>query len=1093
MSDTQRTPVSLATAFGRTLLLGCLAMASGAGLAQALNDVPMAVKNNVPPNFMFMLDNSGSMNNIVPTSPYASGTDYTPGADCASANVIASNATTTDQNRWVDLRVTGGVPFIRYNGTSYRHSTAATGTMRCFDRTSLYLARLLADSGGAPSGYLPALYDGNYLNWYFGTAGNATTYPQSSWTNRKRITAPVGAVVETRLEITKASATTVISNLVANNTAPTIRTGLSTYYNSNDGGALRVAIGNFDTTKKTDMLAAVAALTTDGQTPLAETLADIGRYMATGFSGDITYGSPAVSVPIGTFLAQDGRASCLRNQTGMGGTSNFCAPTTTDNIPSSPSIGTSSRPIQLWCQRSYAFMMTDGRPQGDQAFQQNNHLKDYDGDCVGTTCSGGFDRKTTRQYESAGSDYLDDVAKALFDIDLRPNLPGPTYVVNGETLNRKTKNNLITYTIGFADRQVKNDPLLISAATQGGGKALFPENGSELISAFNSVITDAFSKDAAAAAVAVANAQITAGSVGYASSYKSGAWYGDLVAYSLDPTTALQTGTDLWSLQTTLAAQTPASRKIATYNGSTGVAFAAGLTYSGKPSTLDDEVINYVRGDRTGEGSSKRARQHVLGDIINAEPVVVNYDGTPIIFQGANDGMLHVVDGRTSDTVATRGQELWAYVPRLVHANLSQLTSTSYQHNYFIDGTPAVADVTGVGSVTKLLVGGLGKGGKGYYALNISTYTAATQADAAAKVMWEFTPTGIGYSFGAPLIVKVGSSWRVVVASGYDATVHGIWVIDPSTGSGPFIAATSASGLAHLGRLANTAADADTRFVWGGDNAGNVYRFDLVSLSSVRIAALTDSSGAAQPVTSAPEVGLVPGSSTKFLVHIGTGRYLADSDVPGPGQNAQAVQRQSIYGLVDDTTVAAPPTLTNMRGSNGSTCSTSGTTAGGDGTLVCQVLTYVSASNRYQASTNAVDYTARRGWYLDLPTDTTPADINMINGRVINKPALTNTGVLTLTVNIPTNVQCDPGGRSWFVALNSATGGAVPRNVGGNTYFESGFFLGTALASRPVLVITGNEKRALIRMSDKRVEAVVVPEPASTAAQWRRIYSRPVK
>lgn len=1091
MSKMPRAHARFAAVFVRTVLLSTLALSGGAALAQSLNDIPMAVKNNVPPNFMFMLDNSGSMNNIVPTAPYVAGTDYTPGSDCASSNLIASNATTTDQNRWVDLRVTAGVPFIRYNGTSYRHSTASTGTKRCFDRTSLYLARLLANSSGQPGNYLPALYDGNYLNWYFGTAGNASNYPQTGWGARKRIDNIAGAVVETRMEITKSSASTVIGALVADDAAPTIRTGLSTYFNSNDGGALRVAIGDFNADKKTKMLAGIAALAPDGQTPLAETLADIGRYMATGYSGSITYGSPAVSAPIGSFLAQDGRASCLRNETG--GPTSFCEPTVTDDIPASPSIGTSERPIQLWCQRSYAFMMTDGRPQGDQAFQQNNYLKDYDGDCVGSTCSGGYDRKTTRQYESAGSDYLDDVAKALFDIDLRPNLPGPTYVVDGVTLNRKTKNNLVTYTIGFADRQVKDDALLVSAANQGGGKALFPQNGSELVKSFNDVITDAFAKDAAAAAVAVANAQITAGSVGYASSYKAGPWYGDLVAYSLDPSTALQTGTNKWSLQDKLAAQSPASRKIATYNGSSGVAFAAGLNYTGKPSTLTDDVINYVRGSRTGEGSTYRARQHVLGDIINAEPVVVNYGSTPIIFQGANDGMLHVVDGRTADSETTRGQELWAYVPRLVHADLEALTSTSYQHRYFVDGTPAVADVTGVGSVTKLLVGSLGKGGKGYYALNISNYAAATQADAVAKVLWEFAPTGIGYSFGTPLIVKVGSNWRVVVTSGYDSTVHGIWVIDPATGTGSFITAPSASGLAHVSKLANTATDADTRYVWGGDNAGNVYRFDLVALTSVRIAALTDSSGAAQPVTSPPEVGLVPGSSTKFLVHIGTGRYLHDDDVPGAGQNSQAVQRQSIYGLVDDTTAASPTTLTNMRGSNGSTCPTSGTTAGGNGTLVCQVLEYVAASNRYQASTNAVNYDDKKGWYLDLPTDSVPAEINMINGRVINKPSLTPTGVLTFTVNIPTNVQCDPGGRSWFVALNSATGGAVPRNVGGNTYFESGFFLGTALGSRPVIVVTGNERRALIRMSDKRVETVVVPEPASTAAQWRRIYSRPVK
>ena len=55
-----------------------------------------------------------------------------------------------------------------------------------------------------------------------------------------------------------------------------------------------------------------------------------------------------------------------------------------------------------------------------------------------------------------------------------------------------------------------------------------------------------------------------------------------------------------------------------------------------------------------------------------------------------------------------------------------------------------------------------------------------------------------------------------------------------------------------------------------------------------------------------------------------------------------------------------------------------------------------------------------------------------------------------------------------------------------------GFFLGYALASRPVIVTTADGKRALIRMSDKTVQAPPVPEAASTAAQWRRIYWRQV-
>lgn len=1072
---------------GRALLAAAAVLLSGSVFGQAINDVPMAVKNNVAPNFIFMLDNSGSMNNLVPTAPYDAAVDYTP-SGCT--NVLAAGSS-------VLLSLSSGAPRIKMNGTStvYRHwSLASSGSdRRCFKRTAEYDAYLVTGTQ-----YLGAAYDGNYLNWYF---GNADGHPTTGWTTRKRVNS---GSVQSRLEIAKASATAAISSLPVDNTSPVVRVGLSNY-NGSDGGQLVEAMAGLTTTHRSDVLATVAAMTGTGNTPLSETLADIGRYLATGYSGNITAGT-VTGVSINNFLKQNSRQSCLKNSTGSGSTSNFCAQSSeSDGVPSSPSIGTVLRPIQYWCQRSYAFLLTDGRPQADQDLSSNTYLRDYDGDCSGalaSNCTSGspnYDRKLSRQYESEGSDYLDDVAKALFDVDLRPNLVSPDPVL------RPKKNNLVTYTIGFADKEVLNDPLLVNTASQGGGRSLFPTNASELTGAFNTVIADAFSKDAAAAAVAVANAQITLNNIGYASSYKSGAWYGDLVAYSLDTTTALQTGDDdLWSLRVSLKSQAPSTRKIATYNGSSGTTFTDTLSYTGKPATLTAEVINYLRGDRTGEGTTYRTRQDVLGDIINAEPVVVNYSGgVPIIFQGANDGMLHVVDGRTDAAVSTRGHELWAYVPKLLHADLYRLTEKTYAHRYFVDGTPATAKVTGFG-FSDLLVGGLGKGGRGYYALNISSYAAADAAAVASKVLWEFNPANMGYSFGTPLIVKTAAGWRVIVASGYDNGsnaggdgVGRIWIIDPSssnpnasaieisTGVG---SAANPSGLAHISRLANASADSLVRYVWGGDLKGNVWRFDLDTATVLRIASITDAGGAlAEPITAPPEIGPVAGSSTKFMVYIGTGRYLADEDVPGASANAWATQRQSIYGLIDDTskTVAADALIGNLRGNNGATCPS----GGGDGSLVCQTLTYVSDSNTYTATHHAVDVTARRGWYIDLPQDA-----QLSNGRVVSKPALTTGGTLTLTVNIPTDERCDPGGRSWFLALNGATGGAIPRTVGGNTYHDTvGTFLGYALASRPVIVTTADGKRALIRMSDKTVKAPPVQETASTSASWRRIYWRQVK
>lgn len=1054
------------------VLWGALA---GTATAQTISDVPLAVKNNVPPNMMFMLDNSGSMSNIVVDSPYSESATYLVSTSCSGTSLIPAGTS-------VDIRIVSGVPYIRYGGTNYLHTTStASGTKRCFDNTATYGARLLADNSGSPGSYLDADYSGHYLNWYF---GNYDSHPMTGWTDRKRVAT---GSVQTRMEIARTSAKTVLDGLplvVSGTTNIALRAGLSTYNNGN-GGRLISGMSDFNATKRTSLKTSIDALAPSGNTPLAETLADIGAYMANGYAGNITAGSVS-GVTLANFLRQDNRVSCLGNTT--------C--TTTSDANAVPSTGTTSRPIQYWCQKSYVFMMTDGRPQGDQAFTANTYLRDYDGDCSGanaSNCTGSYDRKTARTYESEGSDYLDDVAKALYDVDLRPNLPG---AIDPRTGVAKTKkNNITTYMIGFADSSVTSDPLVMNAAAQGGGRFLSATDGAQLVTSFKSALTDAFGKDAASSAVAVANAQITINNIGYASSYNSGSWYGDLEAYSLDTTTGLQTGAAVWSARDKLNSQT--TRKIATFNGTAGVAFTSAI--AGTPSTLTAGVIDYLRGDRTGEGTTYRTRQHLLGDIINAEPVVVTYsDGMSVVFQAANDGMLHAIDGRVDGTATTRGQELWAYVPRLVHGSIHQLADLAYSHKYFVDGTPAAAEVTGMGSMTRVLVGGLGKGGAGYYGLDISTHAAANETAVASKVKWEFTNVNMGYSFGTPLIVRTAAGWRVVVSSGYDngSNLGGdgigyVWVLNPGTGAiektfTTGVGSTSdPSGLAHLGMQANQPADAVVRYVYGGDLKGNVWRIDLdaaivsptTAVQATRIATLVDSTGAYQPVTSPPEIGAVTGSTTKLFVYVGTGRYLAEVDVPGnSGANSWATQTQTMYGIIDDTSVASPSLPSPMRHTD-ATCPT----GGGSGTFVCQSATFNSATNSYTNSTNPVDVNTKRGWYFDLP---------VVNGRVLGKPALTTGGTLAFTANVPTNVTCDPGGSSWFFALSGSTGGAVLRVANGTEVYVSGTSLGNALASRAVIVTTASGKRALIRMSDKTVENPAVNETAGVATTWNRIYWR---
>ena len=82
-----------------------------------------------------------------------------------------------------------------------------------------------------------------------------------------------------------------------------------------------------------------------------------------------------------------------------------------------------------------------------------------------------------------------------------------------------------------------------------------------------------------------------------------------------------------------------------------------------------------------------------------------------------------------------------------------------FTHHFYVDGPMRVADVDFGGSDWRtILVGGLGKGGKSFYALDVTTPVASanTEADiiAAQKVLWEFTHADMGYSYGKPLMVK---------------------------------------------------------------------------------------------------------------------------------------------------------------------------------------------------------------------------------------------------------------------------------------------------------------------------------------------------
>ena len=154
---------------------------------------------------------------------------------------------------------------------------------------------------------------------------------------------------------------------------------------------------------------------------------------------------------------------------------------------------------------------------------------------------------------------------------------------------------------------------------------------------------------------------------------------------------------------------------------------------------------------------------------------VANTNRAPMIYVGANDGMLHAFNAST-------GAEKLAYVPTPVYRNLSALSAQSLSgglgqptaHHYHVDGSPTLGDVFYAGAWHTMLAGVLGAGGQGVYALDVTDPSKFKPSTANSIVRWEFNDADdadMGYAFGQPLLVKTNNGrWSVIVGNGYNNT-----------------------------------------------------------------------------------------------------------------------------------------------------------------------------------------------------------------------------------------------------------------------------------------------------------------------------------
>jgi len=631
----------------------------------------------------------------------------------------------------------------------------------------------------------------------------------------------------------------------------------------------------------------------------------------------------------------------------------------------------------------------------------------------------------------------------------------------------------------------------------------------------------------------------------YVATYTTGKWIGNLEARTINTTTGQPNKQCVWALEDVAADDvagtaacsgklTPEADGATTRNILFNKAGAlANFTPSNVPdkstnfnpvnlsqysswspefqaAATPDNLINYLRGQTGFEARDSntyqlyRQREAVLGDIVDSKPVYIckpqfNYTDpgyqtfkdsfggtgactrTPMIYIGANDGMLHAINATA--TGSDTGKEEWAFVPTPAISEMWRLADANYStnHRFFVDGSQYVNNVcvsncNSESAVWKtILIGAMGYGvvegsnpdtgaaRSGFYALDVTDPLNPI-------LLWEKHSqsagyTGkIGFATGNVIIGKVMTGadtwrWAAVFASGYkpaDGQAR-IFVIDAYTGNSiPGIAneiiVTGGDGLARI-KAATNDPDKDATFslVYGGDLSGNVWRINVETGATAKIFSTGTTTKA---ITTRPEISTCNG---KNVIYVGTGKFFESTDPDNDDE-------QTVYSFVDDYDTSGsltPSALTSL------SISTSGTQR-----------TFASGGGGSSAS----------GWYFNLP-DTASGQGG---SERVNVDPLLQAGSLVFVSNVPELGVCVSSGHSWTNSISLRTCSSsdkVPAVTGGTSTLN-----GNELGVGITIIKIGGKYVPIVTGSGGSVQAIQGIEIGSgnTAPQgkftgWREL------
>lgn len=1045
--------VQSANAIGLGLLTTLFAATSLAGIS--VPNTPLQTGSRVPPNILFILDDSGSMEGTAFDDeglPAFTGGGLSASAlNTMSLQTYANNTIYYNPNvsyepwrtaTWPDP-TTGLLPNTPYTAAHGDLYLATTPTNLTSSARDFYVPVAVADTNGA-----------NYYRYRINTDGTTISrcrraQVSGTWEWRNDALGPANACDtvtsamltwthpttgisfsrtpeqeiqnfatwysfhRTRAKVAKAGASDAFSGVSGD-----YRVGFSTIHGisptaipvTNDNGLFRGA-------NRTSWYTALHAETRTSGTPLRTALQNAGEYFRlTGATGP--YGPEAED------------ASTAKNE-------------------------------QLSCRQNFAILTTDGYWNNTSA-TYDNAVGNADG-TNGVAITGPLGLNPTGRtytynaslgpYADGNSNTLADVAMHYWKNDLRPDLInrvatsadnpafwqhmttfGVSIGLTGSITNQATALPLLTQpgrTMNWpnpltAENNTRIDDLW-HASVNGRGKFVAATNPS----AFRQGLTDALaaieSLNGSSSNVSANSFSLNSSTRVYLSSYVSGKWIGELMAY---PITSAGVGTTpSWSASNLIPAA--ASRNIKTWTGSAGTTFPT----TAQTTALTSDVADYIRGITINEARFKTApitqpvfrnrvnesgATNLLGDIVHSSPAFVADTNT--IYVGANDGMLHAFNGAT-------GVEQFAYVPAGINfADLKSLSnpgSPAYDHRYFVDG-PIVVSSRVQTPGKNYLVGALGRGGKGLFGLDVTTPGAFVDTN----VLWETTggvdAADMGQVVSRPIIAKLNGNMNgVLVSNGMNSTNDraALFIVDLVTGAKiETLIPTLANGNgSNNGLSAARGWDDDGNgtvdFVYAGDLLGNVWKFDISSNNSnlwgvanggAPIFVAKDASDNRQPITGGIAIGLDPVSFNTWIF-FGTGRYIETGD---PGNTAV----QTWYGLMDSGSAITGRSELKQR-------------------RILSLGTFAGKTVRGFERAIVGDMVGKRGWYIDLLTPPIPPSVaySAVGERMIGDPFVSN-GILFASSIIPSNDPCDLGGSGFVNAVNAYTGSSG--YVGSASHFD---------------------------------------------------------